>query len=445
MNPPWLCRMSPEALAPRRRRAVDAHTLESASSIVEDMRQRGDIALREYASRLDGLPPDEPLAIDRTSLEASRDALTPPVRALLERVADRIRAFAVAQRAALSDLSFPVAGGHAGHTVLPVAIAGCYAPGGRYPLVSSTLMTVVTARAAGVGQVWACSPRPTPVMRAAAAIAGADGMLCVGGAHAIAALAYGAATVPACDVVVGPGNRWVTAAKHLVSADVGIDLLAGPSELLILADDSADPHRIAADLLAQAEHDPDAVPMLVTTQESLIDEVERVLSLQLAELPSRDTAASALRNGFAVVVGGTDEGINVCNRVAAEHVELHVRDPREVAARIRCAGAVFLGEDSAEVLGDYGAGPNHTLPTGGTARYASGLSVFTFLRCQTWLRLNRADVTSPPGFGAAGQIVDGTAERMIDDAAALARLEGLEGHARSAELRRIPASRLRRS
>jgi phosphoribosyl-ATP pyrophosphohydrolase/phosphoribosyl-AMP cyclohydrolase/histidinol dehydrogenase len=256
-------------------------------------------------------------------------------------------------------------------------------------------------------------------MLAAAAIAGADGVLAVGGAQAIAALAYGVGGVPACDVVVGPGNRWVTAAKHVVSADVGIDMLAGPSELLIIADECADARHVAADLLAQAEHDPDARPMLISTSASVIDAVNGEIARQLESLPTRDTAAAALTNGFAVQTADMDEAVRLCGDIAPEHLALHVREAEKLAGQVRACGTVFIGPGSAEVFGDYGAGPNHTLPTGGTARFASGLSVLTFLRTQTWLRLENAEA------GVA----------LADDAVALARLEGLEAHARSAELR----------
>lgn len=219
------------------------------------------------------------------------NALPEAEQALLHRVAGRIRTFAEAQRASITDVSVKVPGGTAGHTVSPCRTAGCYAPGGRYPLPSSVLMTAVTARVAGVTQVVVASPRPVPITIGAAFVAGADYLLAVGGAQAIAALAYGVGRVPACDVIVGPGNRWVTAAKSLVAGHCAIDMLAGPSECLVLADETADARLIAADLLAQAEHDTDALPILVTTHEALVPAVEAELTKQLAVLPTRETAA----------------------------------------------------------------------------------------------------------------------------------------------------------
>jgi phosphoribosyl-ATP pyrophosphohydrolase/phosphoribosyl-AMP cyclohydrolase/histidinol dehydrogenase len=254
------------------------------------------------------------------------------------------------------------------------------------------------------------------VTLAAAHVANADALLCVGGAHAIAALAFGAGPVPACDVIVGPGNRWVTAAKQLVSGQVGIDMLAGPSELVVLADDSADPETVAADLLAQAEHDPDALPILVTTSDPLIDHVNEALRAQLAVLPTAETATAAVSEGFAVLCATLDEAVDVCDALAPEHLEVMTQDAEALQLRLRHYGGLFVGHGAAEVLGDYGAGPNHVLPTGGTARQTGGLSVFTFLRVRTWLRMHAP-------------------AELARDAAALARLEGLEGHARSAERR----------
>jgi phosphoribosyl-ATP pyrophosphohydrolase/phosphoribosyl-AMP cyclohydrolase/histidinol dehydrogenase len=402
-----------------RRDPIDARTLGDAARIVEDVRARGVDALREHAERLGDLPAGAPLVIDRASLRASLASLPAEQRALLERTAGRIGRFAAHQREAFREMTAPIQGGTAGHTLAPVERAGCYAPGGRFPLPSTALMTAVTARAAGVREIWVASPRPTAITCAAAAIAGADALLAVGGAHAIAALAYGAGPIPACDTVVGPGNRWVTAAKKIVAGDVGIDALAGPSELVVVADDATDPALVAADLLAQAEHDPDAVPILVSLGPRAVARIHAELERQLADLPTAETARTALDNGFAIVASSLDDAVRICDALAPEHLELCAPQAAVAAGRFRHYGALFVGSLAAEVLGDYGAGPNHVLPTGRTARFTGGLSVLTFLRVRTWMRMDE-------GLNAAP---------LLRDAAELARMEGLEAHARAAERR----------
>ncbi|MFU8802962.1 MAG: histidinol dehydrogenase, partial [Bradymonadaceae bacterium] len=254
-----LLKILPYADIPEIRRSpVDGETLEAAGLIVNDVRDRGEAAVREHALRLGDLGEGDALVLGPEALEEALLSLPDADRGVLERTAGRIRTFAQAQLNSVNSLELPIPGGKAGHDVAPVERAGCYAPGGRFPLPSSVLMTAITAQVAGVKVVWVASPRPTKETLAAAALAKVDGFLCVGGAQAIAAMAYGAGDVPACDVVVGPGNRWVTAAKQLVSGRVRIDMLAGPSELVVLADSTAKPGTVAADLLAQAEHDPDA-------------------------------------------------------------------------------------------------------------------------------------------------------------------------------------------
>lgn len=407
-----------------RRAAIDTDTLAAASQIVNDVHAGGDAALRRYACQHDGLGDTDALVIPRAQLIYALASLGSDARGVLERTAARITRFAEAQRASLAPLELAVAGGSAGHTIAPVERAGCYAPGGGYPLPSSVLMTAITARVAGVRSVWVASPRPTQVTMAAAALAGADSLLAAGGAHAISALAYGTASIPAVDIIVGPGNRWVTAAKKLVHGRVAIDMLAGPSELVVLADEAADPELIAADLLAQAEHASDALPIVITTTRAHAEAVNRALATQLEGLSTRELAARALENGFALVCT-PDEGIAASDKLAPEHLEVMTADAHERSKRLSHYGAIFIGPGSAEVFGDYGAGPNHVLPTGGTARYTGGLSVMTFLRVRTFLRLDGT----------------GNDRELARDAAILARLEGLEAHARAAERRAAPSAK----
>jgi len=400
------------------REPVDEETYSAAVEIVERVRTGGRQVLLEEAVRLGDMSPGQEIIYDRAALEAAVDQLEAPDRGVLERTAQRIETFAKAQRDQLSDLEMAIPGGAAGHTFAPVESAGCYAPGGRFSLPSSVLMTAVTARAAGVKHVLVASPKPSTVTLAAAGIAGADSLIALGGAQVIGAMAFGVEGVDACDVIVGPGNRWVTAAKRYVWGYVGIDMLAGPSELVVWADETANAEVIAADLIAQAEHDTDALPVLVTTSRDLAVKVNSALEQQLHSLPTAETARTALAAGYAVLVDSVEEAADACNRLAPEHLEVLVGDLKDAASRLNHYGGLFLGSGAAEVFGDYGVGPNHVLPTGGNARFAAGLSVLTFLRMRTWISSETA-----------------LEENVIRDTAALARLEGLEGHARAAEAR----------
>lgn len=397
----------------RGRRALAAPDVAGAAAdIVEDVRARGLAALREHSERFGDIENGEELVWGRDRLREELDSLDGATRDLIGRVHDRIRRFARAQRDGLGDLTTPVDGGSAGHRWIPVRSVGAYAPGGRYPLPSSVLMTVTPAKAAGVSSVWVASPRPTALTAGAAWLAGADGMLTVGGAQAVAALAFGTIT-PAVDMIVGPGNKWVTAAKKRLYGEVGLDGLAGPSEILVVADETADPVLVATDLLAQAEHDVDALPLLITTSEDIAEEVDAELVRQLSDLPTAGVARAALGNGGVFVVADVAEASRLADSMAPEHLALHVEDPDSLGKTVSNCGTVFVGGEAAEAFADYGAGPNHVLPTAGGARFSAGLSVFTFLRAMTWLSIE------DPG-------------PLIADTARLARLEGLEAHARAA-------------
>jgi histidinol dehydrogenase len=401
------------------REPVPAEILDQAREIVGAVRNGGETVLRRYAARFDGLPDDAPLVLGPDVLRAAFEARPRAERELLERTAERIRRFARAQRAALGDLEITAHGMRMGHRVLAVPSAGCYAPGGRFPLPSTVLMTACTAREAGVHRVIVASPKPQPVTLAAAHVARADLVLTAGGAHAIAAMAFGTASVPACDVIVGPGNAWVTAGKQLVAGRVRIDSLAGPSELLVVADRTTDPTLAAADLLGQAEHDVMAVPALITLDDGVIEAVEAELARQLATLPTAEIAAAALHNGFTVRARDVEEAIELCDLLAPEHLQWMIDDTAIARDRLQHYGGLFLGPGAAEVLGDYGAGPNHVLPTGGSARSKGGLSVLDFVKVNTWMELADAHAASVLG----------------EDAAALARLEGLAAHERAAQRR----------
>jgi len=367
------------------------------AEIVADVRVRGDAALLDWTEELDGVR----LASPRVpAAELAAASLDDEALVALRRLAAAIRLFHAAQRPPEYRVS-PYPGIEAERRFVPLDSVGVYAPGGLAAYPSSLLMAVVPARVAGVKRIAVATPRPSPGMLAAARELGVDEVYAVGGAQAVAALAFGTETVVGVDKIVGPGNRWVTAAKLLVSAHVGIDLPAGPSEVLIIADETADPALCAADLRAQLEHGPDGAAVLVTTSTGLASAVA-------ALCPEAETR----------VVGSLDEAIEASNAFAPEHLQLHVADPEALAALVTSAGAVFLGEQTSSVLGDYAVGTNHVLPTGGLARAAGGLGLEAFLKPIQFVR------ATPEGVAAAAAIVG-----------PLARVEGLPLHAAAVEAR----------
>jgi histidinol dehydrogenase len=397
----------------------DIPPIETAARVIAEVRKDGDRALVRISQALDGVPLrfiEVPLGHVRRSVQILPSA----ARIALETAAQRVRQF---QEMALPK-SWRDPSGQLGETVTPVERVGIYIPGGTAPLASSVIMTVVPARVAGVRDVFIATPAPGdtlphPAVLAAAHIAGADRVFKIGGAQAVAAFAYGTETVPKVDLICGPGNIYTTAAKKLVYGDVGVDGLYGPTETLVVADETADPDYCAADLLAQAEHDVMAVPVLIATSEEVADAVEAAMSKRLPSMSRHSTARAAVdNNGVTVIVGSVDEAIDVANAFAPEHLCLAVADAAAHAAKVRFAGGVFVGEMSAEVMADYVAGPSHVMPTGGTARFASALSVRNFVRITPFLHLDR-------------QLFMQTAPV----AAQLARLEGLGGHADAAEAR----------
>ena len=427
-----LRRVAPESIKGPNQFSLTDDVRAAVTPIVHAVKVGGKPALIEHALKFGDISDaSAKIVFSKADLKQAYDSITPEERDVMERVAHRVRIFATAQRTSIKSVVSRVPGGYAMQDVSAVECAGCYAPGGRYPLPSSVIMTAVTARVAGCAQVWVASPKPSPVILAAAYIADADGLIGVGGAQAIAALAYGVeGVVPQCNAVVGPGNKFVTAAKALVSGIVAIDMLAGPSECLVLADDSANAQIVAADLLAQAEHDVDAVPILVTDSEEFARQVDAELNKQLSVLKTADVArVSVSSNGMAVVVSSIDQGVDICNLLAPEHLEVHVKESTGsssalwgqslLSERFTNYGCLFIGSGSAEVIGDYGAGPNHTLPTSGAARSFGGLSVFSFLRIRTRLTIDNEQ----------------KAGILYRDAAQMAEMEGLYGHAAAARCR----------
>jgi histidinol dehydrogenase len=395
------------------RSAAYERALPQARRIVEAVRRGGDSALLRLRSRLDGIPSQIPLRVSEDELHAAWDATPAPLRQALQTTARNIRAFAARQRPRDFDRK-PAPGVSAGQRVIPLASAGCYVPGGRYPLASTLLMTVVPAQVAGVERIVAVSPRPAPETLAAAWMLGIQEFYRVGGAHAVAALAYGTASLPRVDKIAGPGNAWVTAAKKLVAFDCAIDMLAGPTEIVITSE-NGDPACMAADLVAQAEHDPDAMAVLITSK---LDLARAVTGEAKRQARGNRIATAALTNrGYALVTRSAEEARDLTNRIAPEHLTV---DGAADLAWVRNAGSVFIGRWSAQALGDYVTGPNHTLPTSGLARVRGGLSVFDFVKLVTVQE-----------YSAAG------ARRLGPVAIRLARAEGLVAHAEAVRARGV--------
>ena len=395
---------------------------EAVRRIVEEVRSGGDAAVLDCTERFDGVRPAS-LCVDVDRLAEAHARLDDTLRGILAEAADNIRRFHEKQlRASWFDTEEDGAG--LGQRYVPIERAGVYVPGGTAAYPSSVLMNVIPAQVAGVEHLYLASPPgpdglPHPLVLAAACILGVDHVFAAGGAQAIAMFAFGTETAPRVDKIVGPGNAYVATAKKQVYGMVDIDSVAGPSEIVVLADSDADPRFAAADLLAQAEHDPRASAVLVTPDAGLAETVRGHAAAMTAALPRRAIIEASLTDyGACIVTDTLDQAVEVVNELAPEHLELLVRDPEAILPRIRHAGAIFLGPFSPEPVGDYFAGPNHVLPTGGTARYASALGVEDFLRRQSLIAWTEARLAR-------------TGARI----AAFARAEGLEAHARAVEVR----------
>jgi len=398
------------ALERRSGAALDA-VLPAVKRIVADVRKRGDRALLRYAAQFDGLKGAATVRVTPHEMAAAWEAISPALRDALSTAAEQIRTFAQRQLPASWSFS-PLAGLTTGQLVRPLASVGCYVPSGRHPLPSTLLMTAIPAQVAGVRRIVAVSPKPAPETLAAAHLLGITEFYRLGGAHAIAALAYGTESVERVDKIVGPGNLYVTAAKRLVAFDCAIDMLAGPTEIVVTSErgNAAD---IASDLVAQAEHDPEALAIFITTRTNLAKQV-----IAEAKQRSRNNAVAheALhRNGLVILAGNVDEAHQITNRLAPEHLTV---DARSDLDWVQNAGSVFVGRWSAQPMGDYISGPNHTLPTGGMARVRGGLSVNDFVKLITVQEYNAQTVRS-----------------LGLPAIALAEAEGLFGHAEAIRVR----------
>ena len=401
---------------------VDPDAMTAAAEIVAEVRKRGDEALREYSKKFDGVAVED-FRVPEEDVERAYESIDPSVIEALETAAESIRRFHERLKPQ-SMFDADSDGALLGSMVVPLDSCGIYIPGGRAQYPSTVLMNAIPADVAGVGRIVMCAPPSKdgeidPVTLAAARISGVTEIYRVGGAQAIAALAYGTESIPRVDKITGPGNAYVAAAKRIVSGDVGIDMIAGPSEVCVMADDLAQPEFVAIDLMAQAEHDPRASCYLVTYDPDLADEVEEIIDEYLEDSTRADITRESLENrGLIVICPTIASMVQTVNVIAPEHLEIHMADPIEITGSIRHAGAIFLGEFTPESVGDYVAGPNHTLPTGGTARYSSPLSTEMFMR--------RSSII---------QYTYDSLERDADVIETIADQEGLWSHARAVSLR----------
>ena len=393
------------------RGALDLARVEkTAAKIVGDVRKKGDAALLHYSQKFDGLAA-KTFRVSQSEIDDSWQQVSSEFRAALETAADNIRRFAEWQKP-LEWMRDIQSGIRLGQMIRPLELVGCYVPSGRHPLPSTLLMTVIPAQIAGVPRIVVVSPRPAPETLAAASLLGVQEFYAIGGAQAIAALAYGTRTIPRVSKIVGPGNAFVTAAKKLVAFDCAIDMLAGPTEVVIVSD-SGNPSFIAADLVAQAEHDPEALAIFVTSNEKLAKQVVKETGRQSA---ANHIARQSLKtNGYTILTSSSDESMQIANQLAPEHIT--VSSQREVA-EIQSAGSVFVGDYSPQAAGDYASGPNHVLPTGGSARFRAGLSVNDFVKLITVQEFNAKGL-----------------QTIAREVSTLAQAEGLVAHAQSIAVR----------
>jgi histidinol dehydrogenase len=410
-----------------RRGESDLEKVEGAvREVLAAVKAEGDVAVKRFVERFESRRVEQLFQTEYGG-HAALESLSAPVRDAMQEAARRIRRYHERQLEDLVSFEYEEDGVRLGSRVRAVARVGVYVPGGKAKYPSSVLMSAIPAAVAGAAYIVVATPAAGPEVRAACHLAGVHAIFDAGGAQAIAALAYGTDSVKQVDKIVGPGNLYVAAAKRLVFGEVDIDSIAGPSEILVVADDDADPRIVAADLLSQAEHDEAAYPLLVCTSMELAEAVSRELETQLGTLPRRAIAEASVRGqGTALVVSSRDALVDVANRLAAEHVALQVANPDELADRIDRAGALFVGDSTPEAAGDYLAGPSHVLPTGGAARYGAPLGVYDFVSRTSIIRYDRSALAAQ-------------AEKIT----AFARVEGLEAHARAVEVRSSVTERRR--
>ena len=391
--------------------------IESVRAIIDHVRDFGDKAVIEYAKQFDREELRE-LRLSTDEIDRCISMVDGQSMQAIKFAIENVKEFAKKQLSALSNLEVNIAGNILGHKIIPLDSVGCYVPGGNYPLPSSAIMTITPAKVAGVKRVIAASPKIKPVTVAAMKLAGADEIYRIGGVQAIAAMAYGTESIKKVNKIVGPGNKFVTAAKKMVYGDCGIDFLAGPSEVMIIADKSANADFVAADMLAQCEHDKDARAYLVCFSEEFAQLVEQQAQKFLKTLPTRAIAQEAFDKSLAIIVSTIEEAAQIANEKAPEHLELCLNNASSKADLFRNYGSLFIGNYSAEVYGDYVTGTNHTLPTNQVSKYTGGLSVFDFVKVQTYQQVQRSSLS-----------------HIASEASVLAAKEGLFAHKLAADIR----------
>lgn len=396
---------------------IEFENISSVNEIINDIRKHGDDAVKKYAKKFG----DGELAsfkLTETEIQEALNCVDEETIKTLKYAIKNVKDFAQAQINSVKEIEVKISGNTLGHKILPLDSVGCYIPGGNYPLPSSAIMTVVPAKVAGVKRVVAMSPKIQPVTVAAAHLAGADEIYRIGGVQAVAAMAYGTQTIKKVNKIVGPGNKFVTAAKKQVFGECGIDFLAGPSEVLIIADETAKPEFVAADMLAQCEHDKDARAFLICFSEEFAKKVDEKAKEYLQTLETKEIAKISYEKSYAVIVKYLDEAVELSNKKAPEHLELCLENAENLINKFTNYGSLFIGNYSAEVFGDYVSGTNHTLPTNQVAKYSGGLSVFDYIKIQTYQIINENSI-----------------KETAKNASKLAEREGLFAHKLAADVR----------
>ncbi len=397
---------------------IDFESIPSVNEIIKDVKSRGDKAIAEYSKKF-GDGEFERFELSEKEIQEAMNQVPKDVLEAIEKAIENVKDFASKQFESIKELETTQNGVTLGHKIIPLERIGAYVPGGNYPLPSSAIMSCVPAKVAGVREIILCSPKIQPATIAAAKMSQADRIFRIGGVQAIAGMAYGTESIPRVNKITGPGNKYVTAAKKAVYGVCDIDFLAGPSEVMIIADESAKANFIAADMLAQAEHDPDARAFLVTNSKKLAQEVEKQVYKFLETLETAAIASLAIEKSFMIIVDDIKESIEIANKKAPEHLEVCVQNEEEIIPKLKNYGSLFIGNYSAEVLGDYCSGTNHVLPTNSISKYTGGLSVFDFIKIQTYQKISEQAAKND----------------LCPTASKLAQTEGLYAHKLSSDVR----------